>query len=159
MREFLFDRRTGFYCIDKPSGFEWGPGEYREDIFCIVRVGGADWLRFEEHLDALRNHRMRLKAPIRHSGRLNVWRGGVLEATPEKDWVAPAEYIVLRTGRRYRDEDSLWGSVLENDKVFRTTTPAEQNPKGMLIVVRDIVSRLFDLHNDVTLEEAEAWPT
>ena len=40
MRDYLFDARTGYYVVDKPTGWEWGSAELDPAAFTIVRTGG-----------------------------------------------------------------------------------------------------------------------
>jgi len=157
VREYLFDAKAGWYVVDKPKDFEWGPGELDPKQFTIVRtVKPSTWHFFEDSRDQLVNRRLRLKQPLAYSGMKNIWLDGALEKTPERDWVPAAEYVVLRTGRRCKTEEEIWGCVREDDKVFHMTNPADPESRGMLLTIESIEPRKFSLKRDVTLREAEA---
>jgi hypothetical protein len=156
MREYLFCASTGFYVLDKPKDFEWGPGELDPRQFAIVRTVKPSTLKFfEDSHDQLVNHRLRLKQPLAYSGMRNIWLDGALEKTPERDWVPAPEYVVLRTGRRCKEEEELWGCVIEGDRAFHSPSPLDPDARGMLLTIESIEPRKFSLQRDVTLREAE----
>lgn len=156
MREYLFCAKTGFFVVDKPKGFEWGPGELDPKQLTIVRTVKPSTLKFfSDSLDQLTNHRLRLKQPLAYSGMKNIWLDGALEKTPERDWVPAAEYVVLRTGRRVKgDEEELWGCVIEGDRIFHSNEPNNPDARGMLLTVTSMEGRRFEIRRDVKLSEA-----
>lgn len=155
MREYLFTASTGFYVVDKPKDFSWGPGEFDPKQFTIVRtVKPSAEKFFEGSRDQLVNHRLRLKQPLAYSGMKNIWLDGALEKTPERDWVPAPEYVVLRTGRRVKgDEEELWGCVIEGDRIFQSNEPNNPEARGMLLTVTSIEERKFEIRRDVKLSE------
>jgi hypothetical protein len=156
MREYLFCAKSGFYVIDKPRDFEWGRGELDPRQFMLVRTVKAETLRlFRESQADLVDRRLRLKQPIHYSGMKNIWLGGVLEKTPERDWTPAPEYVVLRTGRRCKTEEELWGCVVEGDRAFHTSNPQDPEARGLLLTITSVEPRKFELKRDVTLKEAE----
>lgn len=161
MREYLFAADTGFYVVDKPAFFGWGPGELDRRKFTVIRTVKPSTDKFFADSHALLvDRKMRLKQPLRHSGHDdNIWRDGALEKTPERAWRPAPEYVVLRTGRRCKEEDELWGCVIEGDRVFHSPNPQDPEAKGMLLTVLSVEPRRFDLKTEVTLEEAECLRT
>lgn len=158
MREYLFSAKTGFYVVDKPSGFGWNYGELDSRQFTIVRTVNPTTLAlFSDKHSLLVDHRMRLKQPFKYSGMKNIWLDGALEKTPERDWVPAPEYVVLRTGRRVKgDEEELWGCVIEGDRIFHSNEPNNPEARGMLLTVTSIEERKFEIRREVKLSEVMA---
>jgi len=159
MREYLFTAQGGLYVVDKPSGFDWHRGELDPKSFVVVRTSAPSTLAlFLDKHNLLVERRMRLKQPLRYSGMKNIWLDGVLEKTPERDWTPAPEYIVLRTGRRCKQEEELWGCVIEGDRVFHTSAPLDPEARGVLLTIESVESRKFSMRRNVTLREAEEMP-
>lgn len=159
MREYLFAASTGFFVIDKPASFDWHSGELSQGDFVLVRATRPTLLKelADRHNDLV-NRRYRLKQPLQYSGMHNIWLDGVLEKTPERDWLPVPEYVVLRTGRRCKEEDELMGCVIEGDRVFHTPQPSNPEAKGMLLTIVSIDPRHYTIQRDLTLQEALTCP-
>lgn len=133
MREYLFDGSTGFFLADRPEGWQWGVAELAPP-HVIVRT---DKSAFVAKYGDLLKRKIRLSAPLKHSGLLNVFLDAALEDTPEEEWIAPPAFINLRTGHQYLSEPDAMASSLPGDALFFTKCPNKPEVPGMTLMVLD----------------------
>lgn len=155
-RDICFDAKTRFYTVDKPEGWRWGPAELEVADYIIVRTKDPALLA---ELPALRKRKRRLSTPTDHSGIVNIFGGAKLEDTPEKEWLAPPAYLVLRSGKSYGSEDDMWASVRDGDVVFYTKSPKNPDVPGVAMVIKSVAKRVYAFQRGVTLTEVTAWPS
>jgi hypothetical protein len=133
VREYLFDGSTGFFLADRPEGWQWGVAELLPP-HVIVRTDKSAFVA--KYADLLKR-KVRLSAPLKHSGLLNVFLDAALEVTPEEEWIAPPAFVNLRTGHSYLSEPDAMASSLPGDTLFFTKCPNRRDVPGMTLVVLD----------------------
>jgi hypothetical protein len=155
VRDFLFEESTGYYQVDKPSDWAWGSGEL-DAPFVIVRTADPAFL---DGVDQLRSRKLKL-ADKRVWLKQNIWTGGVLGPTEEREQIVPPAFIVVKTGKSYSTVEDAWDSGLDNgDLLFYTQNPQDERLPGWLQRVINREERVLSHSHFCTLAEVGSWPS
>lgn len=180
MRDYLFDAATGYFLVDMPTGWQWGTAELNIACHTIIRTntlalpageiigqvlvaplvlpGGAllaaGTLLCSRVLQ-LRN--FKLAAALNYSGVDNIYSDAVLVMCPCCDCIAPSQYVDVRTGANYGNEEDMWGSVRDGDRIVMLGWgDASSRPIWGLKIVA-VASRQAECKQFATMEEAIIW--
>jgi len=187
VRDYLFDARTGYYVVDKPTGWEWGPAELDPAVFTLVRTDklmlpngepldggnpafgrrvGPTILLPDGHRDAadfvpdprpLQLRHFKLEMALEHSGEDNVFTDAVLSACPEVERILPSRFINLGNGSEYSSEDDMWDSVSDGDGVVMQGWGDTSDRPMWALRIVSVKDKQAEYQRVGSIEEAEKW--
>jgi hypothetical protein len=186
VRDYLFDARTGYYVVDKPTGWEWGSAELDPAAFTIVRTEQLTLPNGEAvgaspafgrrvgpviidprgialpgddvpNVRPLQLRHFKLEQPLEHSGEANIFNDAGLAECPEAERILPSRFINLTNGDEYGSEDDMWGSVSDGDGVvMQGWGDTAQRPMWALKIV-SVENKQAEYQKVGSIEEAEQW--
>lgn len=154
MKEYLFDARTGFFLVAKPCGFAWGSAELDGRLHIIIQTDNP---YFIDHFSDMLAHKFKLTDKWNYSGKHNIWSGGKVIPTPERDHIASSVFIRLKNATKYLTEEEALADCNDEDVFFFTPSPNDPEAEGRVLLVESIPVRRLRVIEQCTLKEAEKW--
>ena len=150
----FFFAADGRFSTAARTGPKWGPAEYDGRLFTIIRTDDPAWIAA---LPDLKAHRKLLGSTGLWLER-NVFSAGTLLAAPEAEWIAPASWRVISTGKVFDSEDAAMDAAETGDVIFLVKSNDPQCP-GLASVVTDKESRSVAVAGKMLLASAENTST
>ena len=180
MRDYLFDAVTGYFLVDMPTGWAWGPAELERRLHTIIRTeslrlpNGAiigrplpSVLALPAGLSLPKGERLgvrplqlrlfRLDRPLGYSGQDNVWGDAVLVQCPAAEGILPTRFVGLRNGHEWSSEEDMWGSVSDGDGVIMQGWGDTANRPLWALKIVSVAEKRANYKKVATVEEAAQW--
>lgn len=186
MRDYLFDAGTGYYVVDKPTGWEWGPAELDPAAFTLIRaekltlpngevIGVSP--RFGDasgpviidprgipmpgddvpNVRPLQLRQFRLEQALDHSGEANIFNDAGLVECSKTERILPSRFINLGNGDEYGSEDDMWDSVSDGDGVVMQGWGDTSDRPMWALKILSVENKRAEYQKVGSIEEAEKW--
>lgn len=180
MRDYLFDAVTGYFLVDKATGWEWGYAELDPARHTIIRTNALALPNGEVFGQPLQNtlvcpsglaipagtvlcvrplmiHFFKLDHPLDYSGQDNVWGNAVLALCAECECILPSRYLDVHKCKEWSTEDDMWGSVSDGDGVlYQGWGDSASRPLWAMRII-SVAEKLAEYKQVATVEEAVQW--